>query len=236
MGLLVSEKDIVIPGQIIADGMDYLPAMNTYRGENNIISTRVGLIRVVGRSIKVIPLSGRYIPKAGDTVIGRITAMSTASWFVDIGYASEAGISLKDATSEFIERGADLSQYFDFDELVVAKITNVTKTRLIDLTVKGPGLRKLVGGRIVKITSTKVPRVIGKQGSMISVIKNATNTRIIVGQNGWVWISGESPEEIQRAADAIQMIEREAHTEGLTDKVEKFLGGKKNDSNIQEEN
>ncbi|MDD5254176.1 MAG: exosome complex RNA-binding protein Rrp4 [Candidatus Nanoarchaeia archaeon] len=235
MGLLIDEKNVVIPGQILAEGMDFLPAMNTYREENNIISTRVGFIKLSGRSINVIPLSGPYIPKVGDTVIGKVEGISNSTWSVDIGYAYQATLPLRDATSEYIQKGADLSQYFDFDDLIVAKITSVNKMKFMDLTVRGPGLRKLDGGKLIKITPSKVPRVIGKQGSMISVVKNATNTRIIVGQNGWVWISGENPEDIQKASEAILMIDREAITEGLTDRIEKFLGGKKNDI-IQEEN
>jgi exosome complex component RRP4 len=236
MGLMVDEKDVVLPGQIIAEGMDFLPAMNTYRDENNIVSTRIGFIKMFGRSINVIPLSGPYIPKVGDTVIGRVSNIGLSSWSINVGYAYEASLSLKDATSEYIQRGSDLSQYYDIGDFVVAKIINVTKMKFMDLTTKGPGLRKLNGGLLVKVTPSKVPRVIGKQGSMISVVKNATNTRIIVGQNGWVWIQGENPEDIKKASEALLMIDQQAISEGLTDRIEKFLGGKKNDNNnIQEE-
>jgi exosome complex component RRP4 len=88
--------------------------------------------------------------------------------------------------------------------------------------MSGPGLRKLVGGHIIDISHSKVPRVIGKGGSMISLIKKYTRCRMFVGQNGRIWIDGE-PEEIFLAAKAIEKIENEAHVIGLTDAMNKYL-------------
>jgi len=227
MGLKVKAKDLVIPGEILATGMDYLPANGTFREGENIIANQVGLINVEGRLIKLTLLSGKYIPKTGDTVIGRVSNMFLSNWMIDIGYAYEAGLSLKDATSEFIARGSDLSKYYDFGDYVVTKIINVTKQKMIDLTMKGPGLKKLRGGRVIKITPYKVPRVIGKQGSMISTIKDATNCQITVGQNGWIWISGDDPMKELKAEQAILKINEESHKDGLTETIKKFLGDKK---------
>ena len=80
--------------------------------------------------------------------------------------------------------------------------------------------RKLIGGRILKITPSKVPRVIGKAGSMIELIKDKTKCQIIVGQNGVIWIKGEKE---SLASKTILMIEKESHISGLTDKITKFL-------------
>ena len=94
--------------------------------------------------------------------------------------------------------------------------------------MKGPGLRNLRGGRLIKVTPTKVPRIIGKQGSMVSMIKEKTNCRIIVGQNGIVWIEGTDSDNENLATEAILKIEKDAHTEGLTDKIKNFLESKVN--------
>ena len=80
--------------------------------------------------------------------------------------------------------------------------------------------RKLIGGRIMKITPSKVPRVIGKAGSMIELIKDKTKCQIIVGQNGVIWLKGENE---GLAAKTIYKIERESHTTGLTDKITAYL-------------
>jgi len=74
----------------------------------------------------------------------------------------------------------------------------------------------------MKINSQKVPRVIGKQGSMISLVKEKTGCDVTVGQNGFVWVKG-TPEGELLAEKAIKMIEAQSHQEGLTDKMQKFL-------------
>lgn len=221
--LIVKDKDIVVPGEELAEGMDYIPAAGTYRDGDKIIASQVGVLNISGRLVKLVPLSGRYSPKVGDTVIGRVTNISFSNWFIDIGYAYEGVLSLKDATSDYIERGADLSKYYDIGDYVSCKITNVTKSMAVDLSMRGLGLRKLKGGKIISITSSKVPRVIGKQGSMINLIKEKTGCRISAGQNGRVWIQGDDPKKEMEAIRAIEMIDKNAHAQGLTDEITKFL-------------
>ena len=219
----VKDQETVIPGEELAEGMDYLPAAGTYRDGDKIIASQVGIVSINGRLIKLIPLAGRYFPKAGDIVIGKIMNMSFSSWFIDIGYAYEGAMSLKDATSEYIERGADLSRYYNFEDYVLCKIVNVTKSVAIDLSMKGPGLRKLTDGTIIKIAPSKVPRVIGKQGSMINLIKEKTGCKVSVGQNGLVWVQGEDTAKELIAINAIKEIDRKAQTKGLTEEITKLL-------------
>lgn len=224
--LLVQEKEIVIPGQVLAKGMDFLPAHGTFRENDNIISSVIGLVNLNGRLIKIIPLTGPYIPRREDVVIGKVVDIGPWGWRVDIRWAYQAMLSIKDATPEFIERGTDLTQFYNIGDLIMTRIINVSGSKVIDLGMKGPGLRKLTEGRIVQITPSKVPRLIGKQGSMITMIKEKTETRILVGQNGNVWISGMDPLKEKLAVDAIDVINRESQSEGLTDKIEKFLTDK----------
>src|SRR3989344_1458123 len=188
--LLVQDKTIVVPGEELAAGIDYLPAVGTYRDKDKIIASRLGLLAVEGRALKVIPLTGRYMPKKGDTIIGRVIDVAFSGWRIDTNSAYPSMLSLKDATSEYIQRGADLTRYYDIGDYTVSIIVNVTSQKLIDVSMKGQGLRKLVGGRIIKVNPHKVPRIIGKQGSMVSMIKQYTDCRVVVGQNGVVWIQG----------------------------------------------
>ena len=219
----IKDKEIVVPGEVIASGMDYLPASGTVRDADDIIATQVGVVNISGRLLRLIPLSGVYLPKFGDTIIGEIINITLNGWIVNMGGPYTAMITLKEATSDFLDRKADLSQIYDIGDMVVAKIINVTKQKSVDLTTKGPGLRRLRGGRIIEIASAKVPRVIGKQASMISLIKEKTNCKLIVGQNGKVWVQSIDPLNELMAIKAIKLIERRAHQEGLTDEVKEFL-------------
>jgi len=222
--LFVKDKQLVLPGEIVAEGMDYLPAYGIFRDNDQLVASKVGLVSIDNRLIKLIPLTGTYTPKVNDTVIGRIVNVGFSGWTVDFGFSNLAQLPVRDATHEFVDRRSDLTQYFDFDDLIVTKISNMSKGNLVDLTMKSPGLFKLSKekGRLVDITPSKVPRVIGKQGSMISMIKRLTNCKLSVGQNGKIWIEGENEE---LAIKAIELIEKESHLPGLTEKIEKLLGG-----------
>jgi len=75
----------------------------------------------------------------------------------------------------------------------------------------------------VKITPTKIPRVIGKKGSMISLIKQETGCHIILGHNGVILITGKSLEDEELAMMAIRKIDEESHTTGLTDRISQLI-------------
>lgn len=218
----MENKSIVIPGEELASGMDFLPSYGTYRDKDKIVASRLGLVSIDGKIIRIIPLTGRYNPKRGDVIIGKVMDVSYSGWRIDTNSSYPAMLGIKDATSEFVSRGADLSQFFDLDDYIVAKIINVTSQKLIDLTLKGPGLRKLNGGRVVDVNTNKVPRIIGKQGSMVHMIKEATGCKIIVGQNGLLWILGEPKGELL-AIEVIRKIENESHLSGLTERIKAFL-------------
>ncbi len=220
--IMVNDKEISVPGETLAVGMDILPGSGTYREGEAIKANRLGLVMIDGRTIKLIPLSGRYIPKTGDTIICKVIDVSFSGWRLDTNSAYSAMMSMKDATSEFIARGANLTQYYDLGDYLVCKIVNVTSQKLIDVTMKGPGLRKLRGGRVIEVDPNKVPRIIGKQGSMVMMIKDAARCNISVGQNGLIWIDGEPMSELL-AIQAIRKIEKESHLSGLTDKIKEFL-------------
>lgn len=221
--LLIKHKDIVVPGQELADGMDFLPAYGSFRDGEKIVATQVGLANVDGRLIKIISLNGKYNPRSGDTVIGKVMDMTFSNWYIDIGCANDAVLSTRDHAG-YVDRGADLGKIFNFGDYLVAQVNKVTRG-VIELTTKGPGLRVLGPGKIIKVNPTKVPRVIGKQGSMVTLIKEKTGCKITVGQNGIIWMQGD-PENEMKAVNAIELIEKKAHLEGLTEEVTKFLDGK----------
>ncbi|HLC46460.1 MAG TPA: exosome complex RNA-binding protein Rrp4 [Candidatus Nanoarchaeia archaeon] len=223
MGKLnVKENDIVVPGEVLAEGMDYLPSQGTYRLEDNVRAGMLGMVRIEGKVIKLMQLNGRYVPRRYDTIVCPVIDVLMSGWRVNTNSAYEAVLPIRDASSRFIPKGADLTKFFALGDYLVCKISNVTSQKLVDVSMNGPGLQKLEGGRIFEVNPHKVPRIIGKEGSMISMIKYATGCRIVVGQNGLVWINGEPDKEVI-AYDAIRRIEREATLPGLTDRIKTDL-------------
>jgi len=219
--IFVKERQLVIPGEILAKGLDFLPSSGCYRVNNELKSKLLGLVKLKDRFIGIIPLAGVYIPKTGDGIIGLVEDMQTTIWIVDINSPYDAILPLGEAVGEYVDLNrTDISIYYDIGDLIYAKVLNVSKSKQVQLTMNDHRARKLISGRVLTITPSKVPRLIGKQGSMIELIKNKTNCQIIVGQNGVVWIKGEQE---GLAAKTVLTIESESHISGLTDKITAML-------------
>lgn len=217
------EREIVIPGEIIKSGEDILPGEGTKREGKNIVAVKFGLKDEQDRLVKVIPLSGIYVPRRGNLVIGRVSDISFNGWMMDINAPYNSFLPLMECPRFF--RTDDLSEYFDIGDMIACKIESI-KRKGVDLTIKGKGLGKLEGGMIIAINSNKVPRVIGKEGSMIKIIKDATGCDITVGQNGIVWVRGEKVDNELLAKESIFFIANHSFINGLTDKVKEFLDNK----------
>ena len=110
--------------------------------------------------------------------------------------------------------------------IVAARIANFDRTRDPLITISDRDLGKVDSGALVEISPSKVPRLIGKKGSMIQMIEQGTDAAITIGQNGWVVVSCESPEGLLKAKKAIQMVNEQAHVANLADQVNEMLESK----------
>ncbi|MDY6778081.1 MAG: exosome complex RNA-binding protein Rrp4 [Candidatus Nanohaloarchaea archaeon] len=226
MSKLVDNRSIVVPGEPLYEGQDYSPGRGTYQEGKTIHSLFLGMAEFrKGDEIRVTPQNGKYIPQPGDSVIGEISRVSHSRWNVDLNSPYEGVLQISDAVDEYIDLEQDeLADYFDLGDLIVTKVTKVTKGMDVDVTMDDKNARQLEGGRVIEIEPPKVPRLIGRRGTMVNMIKNKTNCTIIVGQNGRVWIQGEQE---GLAAKACRKVDREAHISGLTDKISDWLDERK---------
>jgi exosome complex component RRP4 len=178
----------------------------------------------VDKTVMVVALHAFYAPRVGDTVIGKVVELTIAGWLVDIRAPQPAMLRASDVFERSYKPQRDeLPSVFDIGDLIITKIIAYDRTRDPQLTVREPGLGKVSRGQVVEITPTKIPRVIGKKGSMITMIKEQTGCHIVLGQNGVVLISGKTPEDEQLAMMAIRKIDEESHISGLTDRVTEML-------------
>lgn len=213
-------REIVLPGTYLGERKGR-KITNCYVEDDKVFSKVLGILKISDEEISVVPLAGKYMPKVGDRIIGRIEEIEVSGWWVDINSPYKAFLPLGEAIEEYVDtRRVDLSKFYDIGDIIFCKISKVTKNKIIQVTMKDMIARKLFGGVTIKITPFKVARVIGKGGSMIELIKKKTNCEIYVGQNGLVWIKGEKKD---KAMKAILTIEKEAHVSGLTEKISKML-------------
>jgi exosome complex component RRP4 len=214
------DRKVVIPGEIISKGEDFLPGEGTEKRGEEIVAIRFGLAEESNKLVKVIPLSGVYQPRRGNVVIGKVENVTFNGWVIDINTAEGAFLSLMEVP-RYVNKD-DLEEVFMIGDMVVAKISSINK-RGIDLTIKLKGLGRLDRGIIISINPNRVPRVIGKEGSMISLIKDETKCRITVGQNGLIWINGDRVEDELFAKKAILHVAEKSFMSGLTDEMKTWL-------------
>jgi exosome complex component RRP4 len=220
-------KQIVTPGDLLAEN-DYMAGDNTYKENGKIYATRVGLVDYDKRRVYVVALKSFYVPYIGDLVIGKVTDVTLGVWLIDIKAPYPAVLRASDALNRpFKPQRDELSSIFDVGDVVIAKIVAYDRTRDPLLTVSDIGLGKVKRGQIIEITPTKIPRVIGRQGSMITMLKQETGCQITVGQNGVILVSGKSLEDEQLVIRAIRKIAEEAHTSGLTDRITEMIKNEK---------
>lgn len=220
-GLLKKEREFVVPGDEIVKSMDFLPGKHCFRDGDAIIAKRLGMVSVSGRIVSVIPLSGRYIPKVGDMVIGKVVEIQPNGWILDINAPYDAYLPLSGVREYIDTTKTSLASIYGMGDYLYGSI-HVASGTSIHLSMQDSRAWKFTTGQIVPMSPAKVPRLIGKQGSMIILIKDKTNSRISVGQNGLVWIDGDRQEKVKAI---IRFIEEEAHSEGLTDRVARLLEG-----------
>lgn len=221
---MTESRKIVVPGEIIAEGKEYLPGEGTEKQGEKIIAMKYGLSEEQKNLVKVIPLSGVYIPRRGNVVIGKVENITFNGWVVDIGSANSSFLSVAEVP-RYVNQD-DLESVMSIGDMVVAKVFRINR-RGIDLSIKLRGMGKIDEGIIIEVNPNKVPRVIGKEGSMINLIKEHTGCNITVGQNGLIWIKGDSVEKELKAKDAINFVTENATAHGLTEKVTEWFGGKK---------
>jgi exosome complex component RRP4 len=178
------------------------------------------------KRINVLPFSGKYIPSRNDLVIGTVIVVTPSNWIFELGSAYDGLLHV----SEFPRRieSAQMKGVMSVGDSAIIRIKDVNPAMKVEITMRERGLRVIKDGRVIEIMPTKVPRLIGHSGSMISMLKKETNCEIL---NGRVWINGKD-NDMDRLGEAIDMISRNSNASGLTDMVFKFL---RNESDVEDD-
>jgi len=212
------DRKVVVPGDLLSEDAKR-SGEGTYVKNASVYSLLYGLANFRDK-INVIPLAGKYVPGPGDNVIGVVKDITFSNWIVDINSPYDGLLHI----SEFPKRieSDEMSRHLRIGSSIMTRVKDVDPTMKVELTLNDRKLGQIKAGQVIEISHTRVPRLIGKGGSMISMLKKEVNCNIFVGQNGRIWISGGA-EDMDLALKTITLIQREAHTNGLTDRVVDFL-------------
>ena len=233
-------REIVVPGEILTDDVkNFYPGRGAIfnKEKTRIISLSIGLKQVRKNYMNVIPLRGFYTPRAGDKILGVVIDKNPVKYKLDIN-AKDIGVlkpknTLKKDKSRMGRgrgRSGSRNSYnemstarFDIGDVLIVKVLSADRLNSPELTIVGKYLGKKIGGSVISIGPHSIPRVIGRSGSMIKMLKNLTGCTIFVTQNGRIWLKGENMASERLLIEAINKIANEAHTIGLTDRIQEFL-------------
>ena len=213
-----SERKLVLPGDLMETKSK--PGRGIFRNDGRIYASVLGHSSDKSGYINVNAISGRYNPKKGDKIIAICAETGPSVWRMDIG--SSFNSTLHHSESGWKVPFGDTARFLAIGDAVWAEVFMVDAAGSHQISLKKDDCRKLYSGTIVKVDTTNVSRIIGKQGSMITTIREKTQTRIQIGQNGYIWIDGKG-EDIALAQKAVETIDQEATSKGLTKKIEKLL-------------
>jgi len=239
-------RDLVVPGEILTEDVEhFLPGRGTILNEqkNKIISLNIGLKNIQKNYINVIPLRGFYTPRPGDKVIALVVDKNPVKYKCDINSRDFALLKPKNTMkrSKIKFRGGggqervddSSTEKYSIGDILVAKVISADRLNKPELTTVGKYLGKKSNGIVISIDPPKIPRVIGRSGSMIKLLKNLTKCNIFVTQNGRIWLKGDDISHETLLIDSIRKIEKEAHTVGLTDRMSEFIENEKKKRGIK---
>jgi exosome complex component RRP4 len=222
MSALFESRDLVVPGDVLYEGR-IRTGDNTHRSEGKVIASRIGLVNYNRDMVSVIALEAGFNPLTGDLVIGQVKDIGLGKWMVDIDTAEVAQLNVPDAIDAPFNPEIVMTSILDIGDTVVAKVVDLDRRRTPILSILGRGLGRVDEGFIMKLTPSKIPRLIGKKGSMVNMILNQTGCNIVIGQNGRILIHGRTREQEAMAVKVINKVENEAHISGLTSRVQEYL-------------
>src|SRR6185312_9887140 len=102
------------------------PEQNVYQDGDRMISTCVGISEIFENSVKVIPLTGGYMPKTNDLVIGKVIGTSPLSWEFDINSCFVGFLPAQDVFGrDYSPTKDELRQRLDIGDLVASRIVNL---------------------------------------------------------------------------------------------------------------
>ena len=239
-----TSRDVVVPGEVLTeDTKNFLPGRGTIfnKDRTKIISLNIGLKQIRRNYINVIPLRGFYTPRPGDKIIALVVDKNPVKYRCDINAKEEGILKPKNTIKRGKPRGFrggapdnhdNSTEKYDIGDILIVKVLSADRLNKPELTTVGKYLGKRRDGLVISIDPPKIPRVIGRSGSMIKMLKNLTKCNIFVTQNGRIWIRGEDIAHERLLIDAVRKIEKEAHTVGLTDRMSEYIENEKNTRGI----
>ncbi|KPI34953.1 Exosome complex component rrp4 [Cyphellophora attinorum] len=231
--------NFVIPGDTITSDSQFMPGHGTFKpstASSKIIASVAGNLIVTNRLLSVSPSRARYTPEIGDLVVGRIIEVGQSRWKVDIAaplYANlplssinlPGGVLRRRTTADELQ----MREYFQEGDLLVAEVQSIGNADgVATLHTRSLKYGKLRNGIFLSVNGTgggggiirSRRQVFTLSGSVAGSMPSQVD--VILGVNGYIWISKHVEQEDDSKAGGISI-------SNLDDAVGKEIYSSQND-------
>ena len=220
-----AELRLVTPGEAIGASSGVRAGTGTLIMGDNIIATKVGWVNNKNGVTSVDPIHSAYMPRSGDLVIGVIESVRNNLWFADVNGPFNGLLPMSLAPWK-VEFGA-ARQQMDIGDIMLARVQEVDEAHNIVLTMKGVGLRRLKEGIMSEISMNHISRLRGDEDSTLRQLKEVSDCRIIVAENGRVWVDGDS-DGISFMRTVLELVRNEGHMATFDASLEALIEERRN--------
>jgi len=185
-------------------------------GGSSIVATVAGTVQKVNKLLSVKPLRARYAPEIGDLVVGRITEVQSRRWRVDVNSTLAAhlllssinlpgGILRKRTSTDELQ----IRSFFSEGDLLVAEVQSLFQDGAASLHTRSLKYGKLRNGYFLKVKAGGIVR--GKSHIVtLEAANGAGEVDVILGVNGYVWVSKKVTLQAPPGGESITRLEEEA--------------------------
>lgn len=204
-----TEKKIVIPGEVITNQVKKL-GTNVFLENGKIFSSVVGLVSETNDFVSVIPLNGPYTPIEGDGIIAVVKDEVLNGYILEYNSFDDSFL-LKSILKKELSKGT----------IIFLRIKNIADNGSLEYD----NINILPKGRVFQTSPVKIPRLIGKNESMLNLFKEYLGGNIVIGKNGWVWYNCENVNLSERA---FSLVVNNSQKSNLTNSMKEFFEKNKN--------
>lgn len=202
----------VIPGQLITSKTGYIRGHGAYTKDGAdgtiILSSIAGHVERVNKLITVRSNKSRYNGEVGDLIIGRVAAVESKRWKIEINGQRDATLQLSSVTlpggvqrMRTYEDQLQMRTLFTEHDLICAEVQNVNTEGVVSLHTRSLKYGKLENGQFTTVPAAMVKRLPQHYLTL------PCGVDVIIGKNGYIWVTRSLPESWK------------AETEDLSDSI-----------------
>ena len=203
-----AELRLVTPGMAIGPSAGIRVGSGALAQNDTIIATRLGWVKEFNNTVSVDPINSAYMPRYGDLIVATVAEVRNNLWFMNINGPFQGLLPMSLAPWK-VEFGA-ARQHMGIGDVVLARVQEVDECHNVVLTMKGVGLRRLTQGSLHSVPINHLDRLRGEGNATLQRLRDACDCRIIVGENGKVWVDGDA-EGTAWARQAFDLVRNSGH-------------------------